>query len=603
MMQAAVLRKDLKDRVILMDGAMGTYYNRMHPEGGEAERANITHPDWIKDIHKQYILAGAKLIRTNTFAVNHMLFEKEEIEAYLIAAVENAKNAVMETDDSIWIAGSVGPVRCENEQEEESAFEEYRYICDVLAGQGIRIFILETFADTTMVIRIAEYIKKLAEDVLQEEVFVMAQFSVNRMGYTKYGYSMQRLVHELEDQEVLSGFGFNCGIGAAHMNKLLTGITFSSDCTLSVLPNAGYEHILRGRQLFVDNPSYYASIMEQILSKGVNLVGGCCGTTPDYIKALSEMLGGKKSPADKKIITEEGTTAYAGPPHPFIEKLNRGERVYAVEIDSPFDQRADKFLEAACRLQENDVDMITISDSPMARPRAESFEMGIYVANKTGGHVMPHICCRDRNLIALRSAILGGYINGIRDMLIITGDPVARDDRNIISGVFDMNSIKLMEYVRNMNQEIFMEDPIYYGGALNYAGINVEAIVDRMKKKMAAGCSYFLTQPVYSDSDIDRVRELQKRTGARILLGIMPLVSYKNALFMKNELPGIDVPDEIVNCYHPDMDRSQAEETAVRLSVEIGCKALDFADGFYFMTPFNRVSLVNEIINRLRECE
>ena len=603
MMPVTDLQDILKKQVVLMDGAMGTYYSRIHPEGGEAESANITHPDWIKDIHKKYILAGAKLIRTNTFAVNHMLFRQEEIEDNLIAAVKNAKDAVKEAGAPIWIAGSIGPVRCDNEQEEEKVFEEYQYICNVLAGQGIRIFILETFADTAMVIRIAEYIKKLAADTLLEDVFVMAQFSVNRMGYTKYGYSMQRLVNELENQTVLSGFGFNCGIGAAHMNKLLTKITFSKDCTLSVLPNAGYEHILRGRQLFIDNPSYYASIMEQVLSSGVNLIGGCCGTTPEYIKALSEMLGEKKSPVNKRIMPVVGKTVCAEPPHPFMEKLNRGDRVYAVEIDSPFDQKADKFLEAACRLRENNVDMITISDSPMARSRAGSFEMGVFIANKTGGCVMPHICCRDRNLIALRSTILGGYINGIRDMLIVTGDPVARDDQNIISGVFDVNSIKLMEYVKNMNQEIFMEDPVYYGGALNYAGVNIEAIVDRMEKKMAAGCSYFLTQPVYSDSDINRVRELKKRTNGKILLGIMPLVSYKNALFMKNELPGIDVPDEIVDSYYPDMNREQAEETAVRLSVEIGCKASDFADGYYFMTPFNRVSLVNRIINRLRECK
>ena len=388
-----------------------------------------------------------------------------------------------------------------------------------------------------------------------------------------------------------------------HMNKLLDSLTFSKDSIVSVLPNAGYEHMLRGRQLFIDNPAYYASVMEQIMEKGVNLIGGCCGTTPEYIRVLSELLEKRNTPFAKHIALPDDKDMSVGKPNPFIEKLNNGERVYVVEIDSPFNQKADKFLEAAYRLKENNVDLVTISDSPMARPRAEAFEMGIYIANKTGIRVMPHVCCRDRNLIALRSAILGGHINGIRDMLIITGDPVARDDRNIISSVFDMNSIKLMNYVKNMNQETFLEEPIYYGGALNYAGVNVDAIASRMKKKMEAGCSYFLTQPVYSDADIERVRELKKRTSAKIILGIMPLVSYKNALFMKNELPGIDVPEEIINCYRPDMERAEAEETAVKISVEIGKKTMDFADGFYFMTPFNRVLLVNRIIDRLRECQ
>lgn len=616
MKQVQAFREKLEKRVILLDGAMGTYFNRLHPDEGEAECANVTHPEWIKEIHKKYIEAGAKLIRTNTFAVNHMLFDEAKIEETLIAAVKNAREAAEESlslqdsdggtamsEPMVFIAGSIGPIRFSNEREEEQGLEEYHFICDTLFQQGIRIFILETFADTGVVIEIAEYLRQLAEREMQEDIFILAQFSINRMGYTKYGYSMQRMVREMEQKNVLDGFGFNCGIGVSHMNQLLEGITFSKDCILSVLPNAGYEHMLRGRQIYIDNPNYYAAGMKQMLGKGVNLIGGCCGTTPEYIRALSKVLEQNHMPAAKRIQLPEAGAHPAGETNPFIEKLNRGEKVYVVEIDSPFNQNADKFLEAACRLKENEVDLVTISDSPMARPRAEAFEMGIYIANKTGIRVMPHVCCRDRNLIALRSAILGGHINGIRDMLIITGDPVARDDRNIITGVFDMNSIKLMDYVKNMNQEMFQEEPFYYGGALNYAGVNIDAIADRMKKKMEAGCSYFLTQPVYSDSDIERVRELKRKTGAKIILGIMPLVSYKNALFMKNEMPGIDVPDEIINCYQPDMGRQEAEEAAVNISVCIGQKAMEFADGFYFMTPFNRVSLVNRIINKLRDCE
>ena len=606
MIQKIALKEQLSKQILLMDGAMGTYYNRLYPDAGEAECANMTNPERIIDIHKKYILAGAGLIRTNTFAVNSMLFpNREEMQQVLIHAVENAKVAVESCGkkEDIFIAGSIGPVRTMMEEEEKAAKEEYQVIGQTLLQTGIRIFVLETFAEPELVRWLAQYIRTTAKEQFGEEVFIIAQFSVNRMGYTKYGYSMQRLVQELEDEELLDGIGFNCGIGAAHMNKLLEGISFSKEVFLSVLPNAGYEHILRGRQLYMDNPDYYSSMMEQILEKGVNIIGGCCGTTPEYIASLAKVLERKGTPVKKKLVSNLDTAMLTGKPNAFIDKLNRGERVYVVEIDSPFDQKADRFLEAAYRLKENNVDMVTISDSPMARPRAEAFEMGIYIANKVGLRVMPHVCCRDRNIIALRSAILGGHINGIRDMLIITGDPVARDDRNLISSVFDMNSIKLMEYVKNMNQETLAEEPLYYGGALNYAGVNIDAIIERMKKKMQAGCSYFLTQPVYSDADIERVRELKKRTGAKILLGIMPLVSYRNALFMKNELPGIDVPDEIVNQYHPDMSREEAEERAIQISVEIGKKAVDFADGFYMMTPFNRVSLVNRIINQLRNLE
>jgi homocysteine S-methyltransferase len=237
----------------------------------------------------------------------------------------------------------------------------------------------------------------------------------------------------------------------------------------------------------------------------------------------------------------------------------------------------------------------------MAKARADAFTMAIYAQNKTGLSVMPHISCRDRNLIGMHAAFLGAHINDIRNLLIITGDPVAREDQGAVTPVFDFSSIKLMEYVKNMNKEVFAKDPFYYGGALNYATGKLETIAERMKKKMAAGCSYFLTQPIYSEEDMSRVHELKKMTNAKILCGIMPLVSLKNARFMQNEMPGIHVPEEIVARYTAEMSREEAEQTAVSVSVEIGGKMKDFADGYYIMTPFYRVAMVNKIIAGLRK--
>lgn len=620
-MQAEELREELKKTILLMDGAMGTYYSHLHPEASEAELANLKHPEWVQEIHEQYIHAGAQVIRTNTFAVNQGLFRKEELEEVIAAAVKNAKCAIRNAgceeagfDDleqgndietkicqknskgkKIYIAGSVGPIRMECDMEREELLAEYRDICGMLYRQGIRIFLFETFADVEIAKELAEHIK-----TVYDNTFVQTQFSINRMGYTLYGQSAEKIVKETEDCSYIDGVGFNCGIGAAHMNEQLAKITFTRDIILSVLPNAGYEQGLQGRHFLLDNPDYYVQAMEQVLLKGVNLIGGCCGTTPAHIKALSKMLQGKTQPALKKLESSEKEKVRREVDNKFISKLNRGEKVYIVELDSPFNGNGEKFLAGAKQLKDNDVDMVTISDSPLARPRAEAFSMGIYIGNETGIKVMPHICCRDRNLIGLRSAILGAHINGIRDMLIITGDPVGRDERGSITSVFDMNSIRLMEYVRNMNEEVFSEAPIYYGGALNYAGVNVDAIETRIRKKMEAGCSYFLTQPVYSDTDIERVQELKKRTGAKIILGLMPLVSYKNAMFMKNEMPGIDVPDEVVAYFKPDMSREEAEQAAETICVAIGEKAKEFADGYYLMTPFNRVGLVNRIIDKLR---
>lgn len=589
------IKDTLKDHVLLMDGAMGTYFDRLHPysEYVEAvELAVIEHPDWIEEIHRKYIEAGADVIRTNTFALNHML--TEDVEKYIHASVQAAKKAV--EGKSVFIAVSIGPIRCIDEQEETDVMKEYQHMIDVFLGEGMDIFVFETFSDITMAKKVAAYVKKQ-----KPEAFVITQFLFNKMGYTKYGYNSNRLVNMLSEDEHIDCFGFNCGIGAAHMSELFEGLKYERDCLCIAMPNAGYQQELSGRSLYHGNPKYYAKHMKNVLENGVNIIGGCCGTTPDYIKELRELINKNSVPAKKKIVTNTEENHYEYEENKFIEKLNRGEKVFVVELDAPFGKNADKFVEGAFLLKENHVDMVTISDSPMAKARAEAFQMAIYVEHKTGLTIMPHITCRDRNMIGLHSAFLGGHLNGIRNLLIITGDPVAREDKNVITGVFDFNSIKLMDYVRNMNKEVFGNEPFYYGGALNYAGANIDAIVLKMKKKMDAGCEYFLTQPIFSKENMDRVRELKERTGAKILCGIMPLVSLKNAKFMQNEMPGIQVPEEIVSRYKSDMTREEAEQTAVSISVEIGKGMQDFADGYYIMTPFNRVTLVNRIIKELRQ--
>lgn len=597
------LKNELKENILLMDGAMGTYFDHLHPDQGEAELANLTHPEWIEAIHFEYLKSGAQIIRTNTFCVNHTLFESNQFDQVIHAAVESANRAIKKANQprSIYIAGSIGPIRFEPDHLREDLLQEYRLICNSMLSNGIRFFIFETFSDVHLAKAIATYIKTTCREQYGEDTFIQAQFSVNQTGYTLYGQSLETLLNETQNCESIDGFGLNCGIGVTHMNQLLDTISFSKDIYVSILPNAGYEQGLQGRHFLLDNTHFFANAIKSTLSKGVNFVGGCCGTTPVHIEELAEILKNNSTLVSKRIRYASTTEPISPSKTSFVSKLNRGDMVYVVEIDSPFNGNADKFVKGAGQLVENNVDLITISDSPMGKARADSFQMGAFIQAKTNARVMPHICCRDRNLIGLRSTILGAYLNGIRDMLIITGDPVPRDSRGTITSVFDMNSIRLMEYVRNINEELFAQDPIYYGGALNYAGVNIQAIVDRMKKKMDAGCSYFLTQPVYSDEDIERIKELRKRTNAKILVGLMPLVSYKNALYMKNEMPGIDVPDKILNQYHPDMSREDATDIAIQICVSIGKKLKGEIDGYYFMTPFNRVDIINAIICQLRD--
>ncbi len=589
---------DLNLRVMLLDGAMGTYFNRLYPGRVEAEEANFTNDEGIVNIHKEYIEAGCDIIRTNTYAVNHTLFHnEEEIRDTLIKAVSNAKRAVSESGLNIYILGSIGTIRQEITMDEESLLSEYDMIVDTLYEQGVDGIFLETFAD----LRIATEIAKRARD-RHEGILIFASFSVNPVGYTKFGYSLRQIV---EDSDAFAGVGLNCSVGAAHMSKLLKKFKFPKNVYFSAHPNAGYQLELRGRTRYSEDPLYFAKQMEELVKAGCNIIGGCCGTTPEYTKALNSMLNKMMDelslPVNKKVVKSEVSRddikVY---PNPFIDKLNSGEKVYVVELDSPLDNNADKFKNGAMLLKDQNVDLVTVSDSPMGRARADSPMLAMIMHNMTGMEVMPHIACRDRNLIALRSVLLGLNIAGINNMLVITGDPVSRDDRGTITGVFDVNSIRLMEYIKNMNQEVFKDNPMHLGGALNYQGVNVDAIVGRMMKKIEQGCEYFLTQPIFSDEDIERIKLLKSRVDCKIICGIMPLVSYRNALYMRNEMPGVNVPDYVVDSFKADMTREEAEVVSKRICVEIADKLYDVADGYYFMTPFWRVKLVGSIIEEIR---
>ena len=267
-----------------------------------------------------------------------------------------------------------------------------------------------------------------------------------------------------------------------------------------------------------------------------------------------------------------------------------------MELDPPFDAQMDKLMNGAHLLADTPADVITIADSPLARSRADALLTAVKIQQETGIPVMPHLACRDRNRIAIRSGLLGAYVNDVRNVLIVTGDPVGRDERTFTKSVFDFNSIKLMEFLNSLNGELFADDPFCYGGALNQNGARTDKIAERMKRKIDAGCQFFLTQPVYSEEELERLAFLQKETGAKILIGIMPLVSYRNALFIKNEMPGIHVPDEVLAQYSPDGSREEWEQTAAEISKKVITAGKDVGAGYYFMTPFHRVSLIKRIM-------
>ena len=593
------IREYLANNRLITDGAMGTWYDRLTGyKGNLAERANLENPQQIRDIHRAYIEAGAQLIRTNTFAVNSMFFSADEIEEVLKAAWENASQAVSDSGKDVWIAADMGPIDADETKSDGDVEHEYIQLSDYFLRLGAKVFVFETLSDFRYVKRAGSYIKAKCPDA-----FVVMQFSFNRNGYTRSGMSVRAILSEAASMADMDAVGFNCGVGPLHLYELLKNQSFPEGKYMTVLPNAGYPTELRGRTLYSENVPYYVEMMGRIANLGFDIIGGCCGTTPEHIRGLHHLLVNNVKPPKKLMPAVYSTDRQsdcgqeaAEEKTELIQKLERGEKIFVVELDPPFDANDTKLMDGASLLRDIGVDMITLADSPLARPRADSIASAIKMRYTRQMEAMPHISCRDKNVIAHRAQLLGMHMNGLRHALIVTGDPIARGDRESIKSVFNFNSIKLMKYVQTMNQEVFGNRPIYYGGALNHNNGSADNIAARMRLKMEAGAQWFLTQPIYGQDDIDRLRELKEKSGGRIIAGIMPLVSRKNALFIKNEMPGIHVPEHVLEQYEEGMSREAYEDVAAAISVDLMKRLEDVCDGYYMMTPFNRAALIKRII-------
>lgn len=613
------IREYLKEHNLVTDGAMGTYFDTIETDNYLcSEEANLADPSLILRIHREYMESGAQLLRSNTFLANRNTYRKlkeknkelyenisypEFVASGYFLAGKAAKEGTTATKP-IFAAADIGPIFEDSESEERDILSQYYEICDIFLDAGAELFVIETFPDCQYVLKMAEYIKKKKTDA-----FIIGQFILTPSGYSRTGFHYKTILNEAAGSGYLDGIGLNCGIGAAHMKKFLTAwleeYELPDTVYLTALPNCGYPQIVRGRAVFSDSVSYFGEKSREISELGVRILGGCCGTTPEYISLVCQSVSLRKMPV--KIVagkssgsrSEKRRDSSHKEKNIFREKIEAGKTVYAVELDPPFDADDAKLLEGAQKLASSRADIITIADSPLARSRADSIMMAVKVKEKTGMDVMPHLSCRDKNRIGMRSSLLGGYVNAIRNFLLVTGDPVAKEEQEYTKSVFDFNSIRLMKFLQSMNQEVFHKDPVFFGGALNQNVTNIDTVVRRMEKKMEAGCSYFLTQPVYSREGIEKIANLKERTGAKILIGIMPLVSRRNALFIKNEMPGICVPEEMIQKYREGDSREAYEETAIRISEELIREGKEAGAGFYFMTPFNRVNLIKSILDEI----
>ncbi|MEE1028659.1 MAG: bifunctional homocysteine S-methyltransferase/methylenetetrahydrofolate reductase [Agathobacter sp.] len=596
------IREYLQEKKIITDGAFGTYYASKYSAPEEIpERANINYPDRVKAIHQEYIVSGAKLIRTNTFASNTVILEEniEGVKANICSAVEIANSAVKAYDDSLtlYVSGDIGPIPAPAFIDRESVMEEYKVLAETFIEKGVSILIFESFAELDVIIPAIEHAKKLAANSGMD-LFIIVQFALNQFGYSAAGLSARKLIEDASKINEIDALGFNCGIGPAHMQSIMEKIVFPDDKFITSIPNAGYPKISRNQIKYSNTAKYFEEKMQELADFGSDILGGCCGTNPTFIEGLAQKLELSQKPRQKNEISDKKNSK---PPirKGFIYDENgnrKNKKLIAVELAPPFDCNDEKLLESAHGLANLDIDVLTFPDSPSGRTRVDSVLMASKVHQETGLAVMPHICCRDKNAVAMRSLFLGAQINDIHNALIITGDPLPQVARETVKAVFNFDSTGLMSIVKEMNEDSFLSMPFSYGGAINQNRRNLEVEIKRIKKKIDCGAEFFLTQPVFSEQDVERLRLIKKETGATILCGIMPLVSRKNAIFMKNEIAGVNVTDEVVNMYPENGTKEQGEAVGIKLAKKMMAATEDFVDGYYFSFPFNRTYMLKSIL-------
>ena len=586
------VRKLLAQRPLLFDGGMGTYYKAK--PGQECEQANLTDPDGILAVHRAYLAAGADAIKTNTFSLPRLAAAQQPgWEQLADAGWQLAAKAAGETGAAVF--ADLGPAP---DTENLPAEQVYLSVAKRFALLGARNFLFETLSTEEGVLEAIHALKQTVP-----EAFVLVSFAVLPDGYTREGRYCAELVRRMAQSGVVDAVGLNCVSAPGAMRALVQQLG-DAGLPLSVMPNVGYPVVARAQVRYQGKPAYFARELSRLASEGVRILGGCCGTTPQHIAALRTALDAlpetlPAAPAAKPAAVAKPVVETDDA---FLRKLRAGQRVIAVELDSPKDADLTVYLEGARRLQAAGADLLTIADCPIARARMDSSLVACRVHRELGMNVLPHMTCRDRNLNATKALLLGLYAEGVREVLAITGDPIPTAERDEVKNVYQFNSRKLAQYIVSLAGEgREMPSPITVFGALNLNARNFEVELRRAAEKLENGMSGFLTQPLLSAQAVENLKKTRETLGerAKILAGILPVVSQRNAIFMENEVNGIHVDEAIIQKFEG-LDRTAGEELGLEVSVQAAKAAAPYADGFYLMTPFNRVALMERLIARLR---
>lgn len=602
------LLEALKSKVLTADGAMGTLLYSYGLDNCH-EEMNIIRPDVIEKIHGEYIAAGADVIQTNTYGANAIKLARYGLESKVVeinaAAVTLAKKAA---NGGQFVIGSIGGIR--GVRKSDTTLEEIltaiREQATVLIDGQIDGLLLETYYDFE---ELSETIKMLRSIT---NMPIIAQVSMHDPGVLQNGLKLNVALQQLEKigADIV---GVNCRLGPHHTIQAFEGVELPERAFLSAYPNASLLAIEEGKVIYESEADYFARAAVQLRNQGVRLIGGCCGTTPKHIEAAKKLLVNlnpiitKEAKPFQEIVIQEAEPRNAEPLH---EKVKR-ERSVIVELDTPRHLEINTFVEGAKALYNEGADIIMMADNSLASPRVSNIAMGSILKLQHDIRVMPHITCRDRNLIGLQSHLMGLNALGLHDVLAVTGDPTKVGDFPGATSVYDVSSMELISLIKQLNEGISFSGKVLrkkanfsVAAAFNPNVRVLDRAVSRLEKKIEHGADYFISQPVYSKEKIEEIYEATKHLDTPIYIGIMPLTSFRSAEFLHHEVPGIKLSDEVLERMKAcEGDKVLEAKEGVAIARELLDTAVSRFNGIYLITPFLRYDLTIQLMQYIKQLD
>ncbi len=619
----------LDSRVLVCDGAMGTMlYAKGVFINKSFDALNITQPDLVAEVHQEYVRAGADIIETNTFGANRIKLGSFGLADKLHAINEQgARIARHAADDKAYVAGAIGPlgIRIEpwGKTGVDEAREYFREQAKALAAGGVDLFILETFRDLSEISAALDAVRSVSE------LPVLAQMTVEEDGNTLDGTPPERFAPELERRGA-TVIGVNCAVGPAPMLDTIERMAAVTTLKLSAQPNAGKPRDVEGRNIYLCSPDYMASYARRFILHNVRVVGGCCGTTPEHIRQIKTAVRGV-APAvlrghdghEGRVSQEErvaqasrvGQVGQAGkePPVPRRQKshlakaLEDRKFVVAVELAPPRGFQTDQIVERAKRLQAQRVDVINIPDGLRAGARLSALSLAVLIEQQAGIETILHYSCRDRNLLGIQSDLLGAHAMGLRNLLLITGDPGRVGDYPDATAVFDVDSIGLTNVVSRLNhgcdvggQTIGAATRFHVGVSVNPAASNMDQELRRFDYKVEAGAEFVLTRPVFDVKAFEMFLKRIEHAHLPVVAGVFPFESARNAEFMANEVPGVRVPDALLERMRRTERPDAAAEEGITIAREIARELRGSVQGVQVSTQSGDIDAALGVIDGLR---